>query len=261
MRKGVWRVSARSPRLRTIVIPLVIVILAAIVLFVRYVIFPPPFDEQRVIGLLSRHDAALAKAEFEWMDVIYEDGQTVNEFGSYNFFNDSGTLLGWRGADVRRDETGVLDGRMLVISGSTRPVAFDNTSTKWRCANNTTLELTTAATPAYLYVGATGNALTHAMLKSLEGEATIAILSSMQEMVDAINATLENASQTNLSGPIAQQVAESRAAMYKLQNAIDAAEKGMITSEVWYFRPDQMEEFEETKARFMRIVADCEIAA
>ena len=261
MRKGVWQISTPNPRLRAIAILIAIVILAAVFLFAWNIIFPPQFDEQRVIDLLSRHDSELAKAEFSWMEVEDEYNRTFDEFGSYDFFNDSGTLIGWRGADVRRDETGIINGRMLVVAGTARPVELDNTSTKWACPDGTTLEITIAVTATYLYAGAAGNALTRYMLESLEGEATIPILSTMQEIADILNSTLENASQMNLTEAVAADVAKSRDALYKYRNAIDMVEKSMVTSEVCYFRPDQTEEFEAAKARFQEMVAGCEIAA
>ena len=174
------------------------IILGVVFLLFWYAVSGPRFNEQYVLGLLTKHDPTIATAKLTWTDVVQENDQTFSELGTYDYFNDSSTIIGWRGAEVFRNDSGVIGGHIVSISGGGLPIAAEN-STKWLCPDGTVLEISTAETPNYFYIGANGTALMRSALEMMDSDPEdFAWLSTMQEIISNAS-SIPGINSTNVS--------------------------------------------------------------
>jgi hypothetical protein len=144
---------------------------------------------------------------------------------------------------------------MVAIASSPKPIGTENV-TKWSCANGRTLNISTAITDRYFYVGAAGSVLTGAALETMGEE--LPMLEMLQNITVAINGTLaEAAGQPNLTPSVAEVVARRERATEKFMTGLEAAVQMIVMTEVWYFRSDQRDEFDAAQARLLAMVEGC----
>jgi hypothetical protein len=177
----------------------------------------PGFTENYARSLLVRHDPTLATETWDTLAVGDESGRAFEESSAAGLFKDPELGTGFREASVAMEEGGGVVRAELNVVGS-RTLEIGKPTRRFVCPDDTEINVSTQETADYFYLGIAGNGLTRLWIDIFFEEtgafkipATNATAAAFDELI--LSKTRENAAL-------------------------------IAISRIWYFAPNEREEYE-----------------